>query len=536
MTTPSFLSQDLPGTLLQFGWEQQNALIAVQNVISAPDADLEGLMAVVVDSARFMLPQADGVVIEMQEGDSLWCRAASGILSEDVGRRIPIAGSFAGMCLEKNEALYCRDARSDPRANQIICAELSIRSMMVLPIRHRGTVIGVFKIAACAADAFSDSDQWIAQFFVNAIATGFGSMAEMAAIQALKESEARFQRAVRGSSEGIWDWDLITRRIYYSPRFKALLGYEEHEIGDAIEDWAQLLHPEDVDGVMQKIERHFTQKVPYVAPYRLRRKSGDYAWFEARGETERSEDDTPLRMSGCLRDIGDQKRLERIQEEFVYTVTHELRTPLTSLKGALDMMAGLYKEQMPQAAHEMLKLALNGSQRLMFLINDLLDMGKMEAGKMAYRMEGVELNGLLRETIEANAPYGRKYFVDYLLYPTNDALQVQIDQERFHQLMANLLSNAAKFTHAGDVVEVGVQQHTDHCLVIVTDHGQGIAAEFQPHVFEKFTQGQSGHGTGLGLSIAKTIAEDMGGNLWFESAAGQGTKFYLRLPVEKRIA
>ncbi len=520
-------------TYLQFDQHQQAALLAVQVAVAAKDTNLEQLMRLVVQSARDVLPQADGSVIEMREGDTLCYRAASGSIANHVGTRISITGSLAGQCLQENTTLYCRDTLTDARVDRDVCARLGIRSMLVLPIRHRGEVIGVFKMCASEAHAFTESDQLVAQFFVNAIAAGFGSAAETAAVQALKDSEARFDRAVRGSSEGIWDWDLINRHIYYSPRFKALLGYEDHEIGDTIEEWATLLHPDDYAGVMQKVESHLAKEAPYIAEYRLRQKSGEYAWFEARGQAEWNASGMAVRMSGCLRDIADQKRLEGIKQEFVYTVTHELRTPLTALKGALDLMNVLYKDQIPQAAHNMLDLAMLGSVRLMDLINDLLDIGKMEAGQMAYTMEPVELSGILQETIQINAPYGEKHAVTYMLNHAAEAMHVRIDKGRFHQVMANLLSNAAKFSHSGDVVEVHTRREADHCIVSVRDHGRGIAHEFQPRIFQKFAQGQSGQGTGLGLSIAKTITEDMQGSLWFESTPGQGTTFHMKLPMDQ---
>lgn len=347
-----------------------------------------------------------------------------------------------------------------------------------------------------------------------------------------KASEARFERAVRGSHDGIWEWDIQNDRIYYSPRFLDLLGYAPGEIGTQLADWAPLRHPDDNPLVMKKIEAVFRDRVPYHAEYRLRKKSGDYIWVESRGTAEWDEFGAPIRMSGSLTDVSERKRMESLKHEFVYTVTHELRTPLTALKGAIDVLNHLLGEDMPVRVANMIDIAMRGSDRLMLLINDLLDAGKMESGQMGFDMQATPLAPVLREAVQLNATYADQHGVTFDLREPVVNPVLYLDAGRLQQVLANLLSNAAKFSPRGGVVTLHSICTDSHVRISVTDTGEGIPSHLQPKLFQKFAQGQSDKGgTGLGLNITKTIVERMGGAIGFITETGQGTTFYVDFPL-----
>lgn len=239
---------------------------------------------------------------------------------------------------------------------------------------------------------------------------------------------------------------------------------------------------------------------------------------------------------GMVRDITERKRVERMKSEFVATVSHELRTPLTSISGALGLLNGGALGTMPAQAQHLIDIANKNSQRLTHLINDLLDMEKMVAGKLHFDMQVQPLMPLVEQALVANERYGAQYQVTYVVTQRVDDVAVNVDSQRLMQVLSNFLSNAAKFSPAGGRVEVAVQRHGEWLRISIHDHGSGIPDEFLSRIFQKFSQADSSDtrqkgGTGLGLAITKELVERMGGKVGFQTAKGNGTTFYFELPI-----
>ena len=235
-----------------------------------------------------------------------------------------------------------------------------------------------------------------------------------------------------------------------------------------------------------------------------------------------------------LRDVTERHRLEALKSEFVSTVSHELRTPLTSIRASLGLVVGGVAGEVPEAVKELLEIAHSNSERLVLLVNDILDIEKMESGRLEFRRENVSARRLLSEAVEANRAYGTEFQVDFAVAPGADAL-VYADIGRITQVLANLLSNAAKFSPRGGTVEVSLELDAGNVTFAVRDHGQGIPEEFRGRIFQRFAQADSSDvrqkgGTGLGLSISRAIVEHHGGNIGFEDAPGGGTRFFFSLP------
>lgn len=235
------------------------------------------------------------------------------------------------------------------------------------------------------------------------------------------------------------------------------------------------------------------------------------------------------------RDLTERRNIDKLKSEFISTVSHELRTPLTSILGSLGLLRGGVAGELPAEFKPMIDIAFHNSERLVRLINDILDIEKIDAGKMRFELKTVELMPLVEQAVEVNRGYADHHQVTLALVDTAPGARVEVDPDRFAQLLANLLSNAAKYSPSGGQVTVAVRDTGDMLRVEVTDQGPGIPKEFHERIFHKFSQADSAGdkqkgGTGLGLSISKAIVERMGGMIGFESEPGHGATFYFELP------
>lgn len=242
-------------------------------------------------------------------------------------------------------------------------------------------------------------------------------------------------------------------------------------------------------------------------------------------------------FTGVIRDITERKKDEAVKNEFVATVSHELRTPLTSIRGALGLILGKFGDELSEKNKKMLTLALRNSERLTLLINDILDIEKLESGQLTLTFTRINLDTIVRRSIEDNESYASQHNVDLVLDSQVQEAFVNADSIRLQQVMANLLSNAIKYSRPGEAVTVSLKHLSNGYRVEVIDVGTGIPPEYHEKIFERFSQADSSDtrrvgGTGLGLAISKAIVEGHQGTLEFFSELGKGSTFYFTLPSE----
>jgi PAS domain S-box-containing protein len=234
-------------------------------------------------------------------------------------------------------------------------------------------------------------------------------------------------------------------------------------------------------------------------------------------------------------DITEIRRLERLKSEFVSTVSHELRTPLTSIRGSLGLLSGGVAGALPEKARGLIEIAKSNCERLIRLINDMLDIEKIESGKMTFNLRSLELMELIEQVARANDGFAVQHGVRLQVTAAVPEAKIQGDGDRLAQVLTNLISNACKFSPCGSSVDIAVSRQGDQLRVEVTDHGPGISEEFRKRIFQKFSQADTTNarkegGTGLGLSISKAIIERLGGRIGFFSEPGKGATFYFELP------
>lgn len=351
----------------------------------------------------------------------------------------------------------------------------------------------------------------------------------------LRESEARSRSIIDSAVDAVVTIDERGRIDHVNPSVERLFGYTSEELrGQNVKVLMPSPYREQHDGYLAHYAETGERKIIGIG----REVTGarkDGSTFP--GELAVSEFHIEGRkyFTGVVRDISDRKRIERLQSEFISTVSHELRTPLTSIRGALGLVAGGVTGELPKEAQEYIDIALSNSDRLVRLINDILDIEKMQSGSMEFRMRATELGGAIRAAIAANEAFASAHRVRLVLASNIPSGEVLVDPDRLTQVLTNLISNAAKFSPTEGVVELSVERSGAQLRVNIRDHGPGIPAEFRNRIFQRFAQADASStrqkgGTGLGLSISKAIVERMHGQIGFEPAPGGGTVFFFEFP------
>lgn len=314
--------------------------------------------------------------------------------------------------------------------------------------------------------------------------------------------------------------------IAFSPSFAEFCGYAAYELINR--QFTRLVISEDIERTVTFLNAMCTTKSTVPFENRLKRKDGtivDIHWL-----TEWSETEQMLFCTG--RDISDQKRLERVRKEFVSMVGHDLKTPLTSLGCTLDLISSNTYGELSQKGQSLLANANDSISHLLSLINQLLDLEKMEAGKLPMRKELTPISSVLKGSVDAVFSFANKQGVEIIADPTEAV--AMIDRERLTQVLVNLLSNAIKFSPGGSKISIDVSQDKQNVIVKVSDQGPGIPAKFHDIIFDRFQQVYSEddkHGSGLGLSICKAIIDAHDGSIGVDSDVGNGSTFWFKLPL-----
>lgn len=356
-------------------------------------------------------------------------------------------------------------------------------------------------------------------------------------------AEEKFRLAVEACPNGMVMTDAAGRIVLVNAATEQLFGYSRHELmGKPIE----FLVPERLrnEHIRQRASfaRHpRTRRVGQLRELAARHRDGREFPVEIGLNPIRTRDG--LLVLSVIFDISERKRVERLKDEFVSTVSHELRTPLTSIAGSLGLLIGGAAGALPEAAARLITIAQTNSQRLVRLINDILDIEKIESGRVAFKFKRLDARELVEQAIEANRGYADGFGVRVRLdaAPSDSRSEVYADADRLAQVITNLLSNAIKFSPGDGEVIVGIEPNNETVRITVRDHGPGIPSEFRLRIFEKFAQADASDarkkgGTGLGLSIVKQIVARLGGAVGFEDAAGGGTVFYVLLPAWANVA
>jgi PAS domain S-box-containing protein len=351
--------------------------------------------------------------------------------------------------------------------------------------------------------------------------------------QALQEGEERFRSAFRDAPIGMALIHLDDRWLRVNAVLCDMLGYSEAEL--LLINVSALVHPEDINKLQDCIEQVFaTENRSAQVELRYCCCGGQIIWGMMSLSLVRNDQQQPLYYVAQIQDITEQHAIDRMKNEFISIVSHELRTPLTAIRGFLGLLnTGIYDAR-PEKAKRMIEQSLVNSDRLVRLVNDILDLERLSSGKVQLVMEVCEVQALMQRAVEGVQSIADGALVTLSFVPT--AAQVWAAPDAIIQTLTNLLSNAIKFSPPEAIVTLAAQAQADSILFQVRDRGRGIPAEKLGAIFGRFQQvdvsdARQKGGTGLGLAICQSIVQQHGGSIWVESVLGEGSTFYFTLPV-----
>ncbi len=475
--------------------------------------------------------------------------------------------------LAENRLIAADDARRDPRTSEFTASyliPLGITSMLDAPIRTEDGLVGI----VChehvgAARAWSEEDQAFAASLADLIGMTVESDKRFRAEQALRESESFLRLSQRTGRVGSWDWNLATNGVIWSDETCRLHGIEPAAFDGRFETVAAFFHPDDREPVRQRIERILATGRFDSFEYRIVRPDGGVRTLWATGEVSLGPTGAPTRCYGTVMDVSERiqaeqalrderaslarrveerteelsranaelARANRLKDEFLANMSHELRTPLTSILGLTEVLLdGLHG---PLAAKQTASLRVvdESGRHLLALINDVLDLAKIGAGKLEVLIGPVRVESVCRAALQMvrGPAAAKRQTVEFR--PDPQAVMLRADDRRLKQVLVNLLSNAVKFTPSGGQIGLDVAVDTDAQVIRFTvwDSGIGIAPDELPRLFQPFVQAEGSlarrhEGTGLGLVLVERMVRLHGGGVAVESEPGGGSRFTVTLP------
>ncbi len=349
-------------------------------------------------------------------------------------------------------------------------------------------------------------------------------------LEALRESEQKFRNLIEGSRQGV----CIHRDfkpLFANQAFTDIFGFDFPDDVMALESLLTIFLPEDRQGIADNLTaRERGEPMANIFQRRALRRDGSRIWVE--NQLSIAEWDGSPAVQLTVLDITERVNAETMKNDFISTVSHELRTPLTSISGALSLMAGGMIGELPDAAKGLVDIANRNADRLVRLVNDVLDIERIESGRLDINFRALNVGEIIAAAVAENRLYADKFGIAIQITGEVPNARINGGADQLHQVLTNLLSNAIKHSPLHGMIDIGAACQADGVVFTITDHGPGIPLDFRGKVFDKFTQADASggsQGSGLGLSICKLLIEKHNGHIGFNSRPGN-TTFHFTLP------
>ncbi|MCF4097362.1 CHASE domain-containing protein [Maritalea mediterranea] len=353
----------------------------------------------------------------------------------------------------------------------------------------------------------------------------------------LEQSRRRLQQAQKIARIGSWEYDLSGEKIWCSSEVLDILDLEDIPTGHGLDFTVDLVPENERKMVQQNLRLEKLKEGPISFSHTVNCREGREKDILQHVEVL-SEQGRPATVIGTLQDITEMRQLDRLKTEFVATVSHELRTPLTSIKGAIGILHGGVIADLPRQAQELASIANANCNRLIHLVDDLLDINGIMSGNLVLHPKKVDLETLIQQSVALNAAYADQHRTTLAIEYCEPRLSLNVDEGRLMQVITNLISNASKFSADPGEVRIRVEKLEGVAKISIQDNGNGIPEAFRSKIFSRFSQADSSttraqSGAGLGLYISKELVDAMKGEIGFHSNDNEGTTFYVTLPLEE---
>lgn len=366
---------------------------------------------------------------------------------------------------------------------------------------------------------------------------------------ALKKSEDRLRRSHLYANIGSWDWNIKTGALFWSERIAPLFGYPEGDLETSYENFIQAVHPEDRHLVQDAVRDCLENGVEYSIEHRCVWPDGTIRWLQENGDVDRDEHGQPSHMLGVVQDITARKEAQELlskakqeaelvseyKSKFLTNMSHELRTPLNAIIGYSELVQEELLDAGVTMCQEDLKKIRQAGGYLLGLVNDLLDLSKIESGSMQVTCQEFPVRQIVQHIIDTAQPIAMRNNNTLSCYFADEIDMMFSDQIKLKQILINIVGNACKFTNKGQVA-LKVELRGSDIVFVVKDTGPGLTSEQKATIFDQYVQIQNHvhaglQGSGLGLTIVKRLIALLGGEVVVESEPGKGTEFMVVLPV-----
>ena len=358
---------------------------------------------------------------------------------------------------------------------------------------------------------------------------------------ALEESEKRFRTVLEAAPVGMAILDRNGNFTSVNASMMELTGYDDAEMLNNF-SLARVLPKEDIENIRAAITAMIKSRVHeiYRAEHRVLRKDGGERWGLFNITWTYDKNAGAYVYIAQVNDITDQKKLDQIKSEFVSTVSHELRTPLTSIKGALGLINMSAKDKLPASALRLIEIARTNADRLTDIVNDILDLEKISSGDVEFNVRSIDMRTIVDAAMTEMMPFAVTHQNRLVIEQPAETVYVNADRGRMMQVLANLISNACKYSFENTDVKIKIEEHEDVAIVYIQNTGPGVPDSFKSRIFQAFSQADGSDtrakgGTGLGLNITRQIIWRQGGEIGFESKPDGPTVFWFTCPLATRV-